>query len=43
MRKLFGSFLLLSSILLFSATLGNKGPVRDGSAPEPPCFPCLVQ
>lgn len=43
MRKFFGSFLLLSSILLFSVTLSNKGPVRDGGVPAPPCLPCDVQ
>ncbi len=43
MRKYFGSILLLSSILLVSATLGNKGPVHDGAPPAPPCSPCLVQ
>ena len=43
MRKLVGSFMLLSSILLFSVTLSNKGPVRDGAEPAPPCMPCLVR
>ncbi len=43
MRKVFGSLFLFSTILLFSATVGNRGPVQDGGAPEPPCMPCLVK
>jgi len=41
MRKFIGSIMLLSSILLFSVTLSNRGPVRDGE-PAPPCLPCSV-
>jgi hypothetical protein len=43
MRRFFGSLILLSSILLFSATAGNRGPVRDGEVPAPPCMPCDVR